>query len=55
MADDKDQQAQPQAGPPNPPNLVNVNLLKTLFLNPKADIPIFYGDDTKGHSYSMFD
>jgi hypothetical protein len=26
---------------------MNVNKLKTLFSNPKADIPIFYGDHTK--------
>ena len=28
-------------------NVVNVDELKTLFSNPKADIPIFYGDRTK--------
>ena len=28
-------------------NVVNVNELKTLFSNPKADIPIFYGDHTR--------
>jgi hypothetical protein len=33
--------------PSNQHNLVNVNELKTLFSNPKADIAIFYGDHTK--------
>jgi hypothetical protein len=41
MADDQNQQIQPQAGPANPQNLVNVKELKTLFSNPKVDIPIF--------------
>jgi hypothetical protein len=44
MADDQDQQAQPQADLVNPQNLVSVKELETLFSNSKADIPIFYGE-----------
>ena len=36
---------QAAAANPNPQNLVNE--LKTIFSNPKEDIPIFYGDKTK--------
>jgi hypothetical protein len=37
MADDQDQQVQPQAGLANPHNLVIVNELKTLFFIQKKD------------------
>jgi hypothetical protein len=33
---------------------MNVNELKTLFSNPKADIPIFYGDHTKDSITAKF-
>jgi hypothetical protein len=45
---------QPQAGPTNSHRLVNVNELKTLFANPNADIPIFYGDRTKDYVTPKF-
>ncbi len=45
MAEDE-QQAAAQAQAANP-QIMNVNELKTLFSNPKADIPILYGDHTK--------
>ena len=35
--------AAPNPGPA-PAQLIDVNQLKTAFGNPKADIPIFYGD-----------
>jgi hypothetical protein len=44
MAEDK-QQAAAQAQAANP-NVMNVNELKALFSNPKANIPIFYGGHT---------
>jgi hypothetical protein len=36
------------------PNVMNVNELKTLFSNPKAVIPIFYGDHTKDSITAKF-
>jgi hypothetical protein len=46
MANDK-QQATAQAQASAYPNVINVNEQKTLFSNPRADIPIFHGDQTK--------
>ncbi len=43
-----------RAANPNPQNMVNVNKLKTIFSNPKADIPIFYGDNTKDSVQAKF-
>jgi hypothetical protein len=36
------------------PNILNVNKLKTLCSNPKADIHIFYGDHTKDSITAKF-
>ena len=44
MADNEENNPAAQANP-NPHNLVNE--LKTIFSNPKADIPLFYGDKAK--------
>jgi hypothetical protein len=43
MADNKTPQPPSGSDNHNQHNVVNVNKLKTLFSNPKADIPIFYG------------
>jgi hypothetical protein len=45
VAEDK-QQSAAKAQAANP-KVINVNELKTLFSNPKADIPIFCGNQTK--------
>jgi hypothetical protein len=52
MAEDE-QQAVAQAQASNP-NLMNIIELKTLFSNPKADIPIFYEDYTKDSITAKF-
>jgi hypothetical protein len=36
------------------PQLVNVNELKTIFSNPKADIPVIFGDITKDSVTAKF-
>jgi hypothetical protein len=53
IAEDQQQAAAQAANP----KVMNVNELKTLFSNPKADIPIFYGDHSKDSvmAKSMFD
>jgi hypothetical protein len=52
MVEEK-QQAAAQALASNP-QVMNVNELKTLFSNPKADIPIFYQDHTKESIMAKF-
>jgi hypothetical protein len=52
MSKDK-QQAAAQAQAANP-NVMNVNELKTFFSDPKADIPIFDVDHTKGSITANF-
>jgi hypothetical protein len=42
MADGQNHQVQPQAGLANPQHLTNVNDIKTLFSNPKSDIPYLW-------------
>jgi hypothetical protein len=50
MAKDKQRKAAQAANP----NIMNVNKLKTLFSNPKADIPVFYRDSTKDSIMAKF-
>jgi hypothetical protein len=50
MADSKDNLSllpMARAANSNQHNIFNVNVLKIIFWNPKADIPIFYGDNAK--------
>jgi hypothetical protein len=48
MADNENNNLVSQGGDENPnPQIVNVNELKTIFSNYKADIPVFYEDITK--------
>jgi hypothetical protein len=51
MKEDEQGAAQAQAADPN---VMNVNELKTLFSNPKADIPIFFGDHRKDSITAKF-
>ncbi len=47
MANEQDN-LPPQEGAayPNPQNMINFNELKTIYSIPKAEIPLFYGDNT---------
>jgi hypothetical protein len=51
MAENEQVAAQAQAANLN---VMNVNELKTLFSNPKSDISIFYGDQTKDSITAQF-
>jgi hypothetical protein len=43
MADNEDNNLLPQGGARNPnPQMVNANEFKTIFSNPKADIPVYF-------------
>jgi hypothetical protein len=53
MAKDE-QQAAAQAQAVANHKVMNVNELKTLLSNPKADTPIFYGDHTKDSTAATF-
>jgi hypothetical protein len=54
MADNKISQQPAGNANPNQHNVVNVNKLRTLFLNPKAVIPIFYWDYKKDTATAKF-
>jgi hypothetical protein len=51
---ENEQQAQAAQAQAGNQNIMNVNELKTLFSNPKADIPIFYGDQSKDSITAKF-